>query len=164
MKKVVEIAKKSRLRRKKTPLATLAGPKKPRSLRSRTPPLTITPVAGSRSPPPRAGWGNRRKYPPEPTLISVSRGPWVLRRVARCWTEARVGLKPVYSLFFGTHTLVFVGRKPLRRVMYERVPPLQNSKKGTKSERLRRPLCVRVSRALQGWDAFAHSFLEIFAR
>ena len=37
--------------------------------------------------------------------------------------------------------------------------------KGTKSGRLRRPLCVRVIRVSEGWNALAHSvFLEVFTR
>ena len=47
--------------------------------------------------------------------------------------------------------------------MRERVPPFQNSnKKGTKSVRLRRPLCVRVFRILEGWNALTHSFSRGF--
>ena len=48
------ICKKSRLRRKKTPLATLAGPKKtPLAALAGPPPLTMTPVAVSPPSPPR---------------------------------------------------------------------------------------------------------------
>ena len=54
--------------------------------------------------------------------------------------------------------------KTLRKTMRERVPHLQDSKKGTKSGRLRRPLCVRVFRVSEGWNALAHILSRGFCK
>ena len=42
--------------------------------------------------------------------------------------------------------------------------PSKTQKKDTKSGRLRRPLCVRVFRVLEGWNALAHSFSRGFGK
>ena len=55
--------------------------------------------------------------------------------------------------------------KTSKKTMRERIPPLQNSKKGTKSGRLRRPLCVRDFASFGRVERRSRIiFLEVFAR
>ena len=53
-------------------------------------------------------------------------------------------------------------RKPREKLCASAFHPSKTRKKGTKSGRLRRPLCVRVFRVLEGWNSLAHSFSRGF--
>lgn len=48
--------------------------------------------------------------------------------------------------------------------MRERVPSLQDSRKGTKNWRRSRQLLVPLSRALESWNALERSFSRVFTK
>ena len=55
-------------------------------------------------------------------------------------------------------------RKPREKLCASEFHPPKLDKKGTKSARLRRPLCVRVFRVWEGWNSLAHNYSTGFAK
>ena len=71
---------------------------------------------------------------------------------------------PIQNKYCRRKELMASERKPREKLCASAFHPPKPEQKGTKSGRLRRPLCVRVFRVLEGWNALAHNFSRVSAR
>ena len=101
------------------------------------------------------GRPGRREAPWSTSLDETS-------RIKSVWGRRRQVIFCDFLLCCCRKELMACVRQPREKLCASAFHPSKTRKKGTKKRRLRRPLCVRVLRVLEGWNAPAHSFSRGF--